>query len=86
MLQGGFLAGDNKIDTVQIWNARPDLSCLAGRATDRDVAVTRTAQGIFKLILWAAGWRVVVKGVYPRHFSSGFTTAAWLWAKRFQFA
>ena len=26
------------------------------------------------------------KGVYPRHFSSGFTTAAWLWAKRFEFA
>ena len=43
---------------------------MGGRATDRDVAVTRTAQGIFKLILWAAGWRVVVKGVYPRHFSS----------------
>ena len=42
---------------------------MGGRATDTDVAVTRTAQGIFKLIPWAAGWRVVVKGVYPRHFS-----------------
>jgi hypothetical protein len=59
---------------------------MGGRATDRDVAVTRTAQGIFKLILWAAGWRVVVKGVYPRHFSSGFHLGGTRQGKRAEFA
>ena len=43
---------------------------MGGRVTSKGHAVGCTDQGIFELILWAAGWRVVVKGVYPRHFSS----------------
>ena len=43
---------------------------MGGRVTSKGHAVGCTDQGIFELILWAAGLRVVVKGVYPRHFSS----------------
>jgi hypothetical protein len=71
VIQGGFFAGSRQFLKVLLLvtrNARPDLSCFAGRATDRDVAVTRTAQGIFGMILRVADRRVVGKGVYPRQF------------------
>ena len=42
---------------------------MGGRVTSKGHAVGCTDQDIVELILWAAGWRVVVKGVYPRHFS-----------------
>ena len=39
---------------------------MGGRVTSKGHAVGCTDQDIVELILWAAGWRVVVKGVYPQ--------------------
>ena len=69
---GGIFCGQQAIFKSSVaGDAKSQFCRIAspGRhVTDRDVAVTRTAQGIFGMILRVADRRVAGKGVHPRHF------------------